>query len=50
MRKLRMLAYELTVLIGVWFIGATIVGAQVKSQDRSERAPSGVMTVPKTSS
>ena len=33
MRKLRMLAYGLAVLVGVWAIGATIVGAQVKSQD-----------------
>src|SRR5215471_6876195 len=33
MRKLRMLAYGLAVLVGVWAIGTTIVRAQVKSQD-----------------
>src|SRR5262245_27103980 len=33
MRKLRMLAYGLTVLVGVWAIGAVIARAQVKSQD-----------------
>jgi len=33
MGKLRMLAYGLAVLVGVWAIGTTIVRAQVKSQD-----------------
>ena len=33
MRKLRMLAYGLTVLIVVWTIGTAIARAQVKSQD-----------------
>ena len=33
MGKLRMLAYGLAVLVGVWAIGTTIVRAQIKSQD-----------------
>src|SRR5262245_34315563 len=33
MRRVRMLAYGLTILVGVWAVGATIAPAQVKSQD-----------------
>src|SRR5215510_7058303 len=33
MRRLRMLVYGLTVLAGLWAMGATIAKAQVKSQD-----------------
>jgi plastocyanin len=33
MRKLRMFAYGLAVLVGIWAIGTTIARAQVKSQD-----------------
>src|SRR5262249_36315747 len=33
MRKLRMLAYGLTLLVGLWTIGTAIAPAQVKSQD-----------------
>jgi plastocyanin len=33
MRKLRLLAYGLTVLVGVWAFGPAIARAQVKSQD-----------------
>ena len=33
MRKLRMLAYGLTVLVGLWTIGTALARAQVKSQD-----------------
>lgn len=33
MRKLRVLVYGLTVLVGVWVIGSAVARAQVKSQD-----------------
>src|SRR5215831_17462986 len=33
MRKLRVLVYGLTVLVGVWVIGGAVARAQVKSQD-----------------
>src|SRR5262249_30536076 len=33
MRKLRILAYGLVVLVGVWVFGSAVVRAQVKSQD-----------------
>src|SRR5262245_50718483 len=33
MRRLRIVAYGLTVLVGVWAIGTALAGAQVKSQD-----------------
>jgi len=33
MRKLQILAYGLTMLVGVWAVGTTLARAQVKSQD-----------------
>jgi len=33
MRKLRVLVYGLTVLVGIWVIGSAVARAQVKSQD-----------------